>query len=70
MPATESIATVQSMLTQFFMLCDPALNLQILSGKIVVFDDYFLSKEKKVKFVLVNNCLTLSSYIVFRNLDY
>ena len=35
-----------------------------LGGKVIVFGDYFLSKQKKVEFLLANNCLTLSFFSV------
>ena len=51
----------------FLTLCDQAL--KSMGGKIIVFDDYFLWKDKMHNFLLVNNCLTLISFIVVKNLD-
>lgn len=42
----------------FLTLCDLAFESTTLSGKIIVFDDFFI-KRKQVKIFVVNNCLTL-----------
>ena len=45
-----------------FTLRDQALNPPFEGSKIIAFDDYFLLKEKWENSLLVNSCLTLSSF--------